>query len=80
MALTLVAFVGLLAAAQRGSDDQDAIGDDPWDGQTLEWTTTSPAPGDNFVDVPIVHSAEPLLDLKVSNNASNSASPDGSPA
>ena len=41
----------------------DAV-DDPWDGQTIEWATTSPAPADNFVDVPIVHSAEPNLDLK----------------
>ena len=84
MALTLVAFIGLLAGARRNRDREDAIGDDPWDAQTLEWTTTSPAPGDNFVDVPIVHSAEPLLDLKAANRASNtastSASPDGSPA
>jgi len=84
MALTLVAFIGLLAGARRNRDRDDAVGDDPWDAQTLEWTTTSPAPGDNFVDVPIVHSAEPLLDLKAANRAanraSNSASPDGSPA
>ena len=53
----------------------DSVGDDPWDGQTLEWTTTSPAPRDNFVDVPVVHSAEPLLDLKTA-----SASHDGSNA
>ena len=63
-----------------GEDDDD-VGDDPWDAQTLEWTTTSPAPSDNFVDVPLVHSAEPLLDLKASiNTAANSASRDGSPA
>ena len=64
----------------RGRDRRDAVGDDPWDAQTLEWTTTSPAPGDNFVDVPIVHSAEPLLDLKASNHAAHSATSDGSPA
>ena len=50
-------------------DDATTIGDDPWDGQTLEWATTSPAPGDNFVDVPVVHSAEPMLDLKASQRA-----------
>ena len=39
--------------------------DDPWGtGQTLEWATSSPAPGDNFADVHIISSAEPLLDLK----------------
>ena len=44
-----------------------ASGDNPWDAQTLEWTTTSPAPRDNFVDVPVVYSAEPLLDLKTAS-------------
>lgn len=42
----------------------EAVGDDPWDGVTLEWTTTSPAPTANFAEVHIVQSAEPLLDLK----------------
>jgi len=76
MALTVIAFVGLLASTNRSSDDDQPV-DDPWDGQTLEWTTTSPAPRDNFVDVPVVHSAEPLLDLK---QAGSSATTDGSTA
>jgi heme/copper-type cytochrome/quinol oxidase subunit 1 len=69
MALTVLGFIALLLASLRG---RDGVGDDPWDAQTLEWVTTSPAPRDNFVDVPVVHSAEPLLDLKsASNNGSN---------
>src|SRR4029079_8579420 len=37
---------------------------DPWgSGQTLEWTTSSPAPHDNFAEVPTVMSPEPVLDL-----------------
>jgi heme/copper-type cytochrome/quinol oxidase subunit 1 len=72
MALTVLGFVGVLLTSLRRDD---SVGDDPWDGQTLEWTTTSPAPRDNFVDVPVVHSAEPLLDLKTA-----SASNDGSTA
>ncbi len=71
MALTVLAFIGLLLASLR--NDANA-GDDPWDGQTLEWTTTSPAPRDNFVDVPVVHSAEPLLDLKTNAAASTDRS------
>ena len=63
MALTALAFVGLLVKTVVGSDD-DEVGDDPWEGQTIEWATTSPAPRDNFVDVPVVHSAEPMLDLR----------------
>jgi len=63
MALTALAFVGLLAKTAFGGDD-DEVGDDPWEGQTIEWATTSPAPRDNFVDVPVIQSAEPMLDLR----------------
>ena len=55
----------LLAFASFTSDADDRqAGDDPWDGQTLEWTTSSPAPEANFADVPMISSAEPLLDVK----------------
>jgi heme/copper-type cytochrome/quinol oxidase subunit 1 len=70
MAITVLGFVGLLLASLRSDD---SVGDDPWHAQTLEWITTSPAPRDNFVDVPVVHSAEPLLDL-MSASASNDGS------
>ena len=62
MALTLLAFLGLLASTVLGTEP-DAV-DDPFDGQTIEWATTSPAPRSNFVDVPTIMSAEPMLDLK----------------
>jgi heme/copper-type cytochrome/quinol oxidase subunit 1 len=68
MALTVLGFVGLLLGSLRSDD---SVGDDPWDAQTLEWTTTSPAPRDNFVDVPVVHSAEPLLDLKTASRSND---------
>jgi heme/copper-type cytochrome/quinol oxidase subunit 1 len=61
MVLTVLAFAGL--AIQSFTKGEHA-GDDPWDGQTLEWATSSPAPADNFSDVHIIASAEPLLDLK----------------
>jgi heme/copper-type cytochrome/quinol oxidase subunit 1 len=60
--VVLLAGLALRPAGDAASDA--AAGDDPWDGQTLEWATTSPAPADNFSTVPLVHSAEPLLDLK----------------
>jgi heme/copper-type cytochrome/quinol oxidase subunit 1 len=74
MALTVLGFIGLVLLSTR---HDDSIGDDPWDAQTLDWATTSPAPRDNFVDVPVVHSAEPLLDLKTAAT-STAASNDGS--
>jgi heme/copper-type cytochrome/quinol oxidase subunit 1 len=42
--------------------DGDRAADDPHEAQTLEWTTTSPAPSMNFAEAPTVMSAEPVLD------------------
>ncbi len=61
MALTVLGFIGLLAMSLRSDD---APVDDPYDGQTLEWSIPSPAPLNNFVEAPTVMSAEPLADSK----------------
>jgi cytochrome c oxidase subunit 1 len=37
---------------------------DPWDGFTLEWTTSSPPPPYNFEEIPTVHGERPLWDSK----------------
>jgi cytochrome c oxidase subunit 1 len=50
----------ILRSARKG----EKAGDDPWDGWTLEWSTTSPPPEYNFETVPAVRSARPLWDLK----------------
>jgi cytochrome c oxidase subunit 1 len=42
----------------------EVAGDDPWDGQTLEWTTSSPPPAYNFAVIPTVHGRRPNWDLK----------------
>jgi heme/copper-type cytochrome/quinol oxidase subunit 1 len=65
MVLTVLAFAGLALSSFRSGP---LAGDDPWDGQTLEWATTSPAPIDNFVELHAISSAEPLLDLKPSRD------------
>lgn len=70
--LTVLGFIGLLISTVFGGGE-DSI-DDPFDGQTIEWATTSPAPANNFVDVPMITSAEPLLDLKSANDGKKGAS------
>jgi cytochrome c oxidase subunit 1 len=48
-------------------------GDDPWDGQTLEWATTSPPPKRNFDSLPPIRSERPLFDRKYPNATTSSA-------
>lgn len=60
LVLVVVAVLAGLAAVRAG----DAASDDPWDGHTLEWAIPSPAPADNFAELAMVGSAEPLLDVK----------------
>ncbi len=49
--------------------------DNPWNGWTLEWATSSPPPAYNFVALPPIGSARPLWDLQ-HNVAAVEARPD----
>jgi heme/copper-type cytochrome/quinol oxidase subunit 1 len=65
-ALLLVAGLGLVIlditrVLFQGTEDDV---DNPWDGHTLEWATASPPPVGNFVEVPVVTSERPLLDVQ----------------
>ena len=39
-------------------------GDDPWEGNTLEWATTSPPPPYNFDRLPEIRSERPVFDVR----------------
>jgi cytochrome o ubiquinol oxidase subunit 1 len=41
-----------------------AVGNDPWDGRTLEWATTSPPPQYNFAFTPVIHDLDAWYDMK----------------
>ena len=73
MLLTVVAFVGLVGTSSRRRDDS-ALDDNPFGGQTVEWLTTSPAPRDNFVELPVLRSAEPVLDAQTAQTATTAGS------
>jgi cytochrome c oxidase subunit 1 len=61
IAVSVVVFgVNLLRTLRSG----ERVGDDPWDGQTLEWATSSPPPEHNFERLPPIRSERPLWDLK----------------
>ena len=44
--------------------DQLACSGDPWDGRTLEWSTSSPPPDYNFAFTPVVHDHDSWYDMK----------------
>src|SRR3712207_104716 len=54
----LVTIVNWYRSKKRGP----TAGNNPWDGETLEWYTSSPPPHYNFVTVPTVRSREPMWD------------------
>lgn len=57
IALAVAVFIiNALMSFRREADAPD----DPWDGATLEWATSSPPPPYNFAEVPTVNSNIPL--------------------
>jgi cytochrome c oxidase subunit 1/cytochrome c oxidase subunit I+III len=55
---TLLTLVNFIWSQFRGAPAPP----DPWDADTLEWTTTSPPPEYNFAAMPVVNSRHPLWD------------------
>ncbi|CAN5822750.1 cytochrome c oxidase subunit I [soil metagenome] len=61
IAVSILPFLWNVFITLRGPR---TAGDDPWDGNTLEWATTSPPPPYNFDSLPPIRSERPLFDLK----------------
>jgi cytochrome c oxidase subunit 1 len=62
IAASMVPFVINVATTLLNGEK---VGDDPWEGNTLEWATTSPPPRYNFRSLPPITSHAPLLDRRL---------------
>jgi cytochrome c oxidase subunit 1 len=61
IALSVLVFVVNVVVSLRARQEAGA---DPWEGQTLEWATSSPPPRYNFDALPPIRSYAPLLDIR----------------
>jgi cytochrome o ubiquinol oxidase subunit 1 len=58
--------ITLVVSFMRREQLRDVTGD-PWDGRTLEWSTSSPPPAYNFAFTPQVHDSDAWADMKARN-------------
>ncbi len=64
IALGIAAFlVQIVVSIRRRHELRDETGD-PWQGRTLEWSTSSPPPDYNFAFTPVVHDNDAWHDMK----------------
>ncbi len=66
-------IINVVMAFLRPKDQPD----DPWQGNTLEWATTSLPPVYNFDDIPEIHSERPLWDLRHGRTGEHASLPVG---
>jgi cytochrome o ubiquinol oxidase subunit 1 len=63
MAGILAFVIQLVVSYLRREELRDLTGD-PWDGRTLEWSTSSPPPPYNFAYLPVIHDLDAWWDMK----------------
>ncbi|MCJ8027590.1 cytochrome o ubiquinol oxidase subunit I [Shinella yambaruensis] len=64
IALGIASFVIQLVVSFFKRDELRVTSGDPWDGRTLEWSTSSPPPDYNFAFTPVVHDHDSWYDMK----------------
>jgi len=66
IAVSMLPFLWNAFITLRGGEP---AGDDPWEGNTLEWATSSPPPPYNFDHLPPIRSERPVFDRRHANDA-----------
>jgi len=64
VALGIAAFLMQLWVSWRNRAALRDVTGDPWQGRTLEWSTSSPPPDYNFAFTPVVHDHDAWYDMK----------------
>ncbi len=64
IALGILFFIVQIVVSYFKRDQLRDLTGDPWDGRTLEWSTSSPPPEYNFAFTPIIHDLDAWWDMK----------------
>ncbi|MGJ7542002.1 cytochrome o ubiquinol oxidase subunit I [Variovorax sp. LT1R16] len=64
IALGILSFIIQLVVSFRRRESLRDVTGDPWDGRTLEWSTSSPPPAYNFAFTPVIHDNDAWSDMK----------------
>ena len=67
IALGIASFLIQLVVSFRNRDKLRDVTGDPWNGRTLEWSTSSPPPAYNFAFTPQVHDGDAWYQMKQRN-------------
>ena len=60
----IASFLMQLYVSVRNREALRDVTGDPWDGRTLEWSTSSPPPDYNFAFTPMIHDLDAWSDMK----------------
>ena len=60
----ILAFVIQIAVSIKNREQLRDTTGDPWNGRTLEWSTSSPPPAYNYAFTPVVHQLDSWFDMK----------------
>jgi cytochrome o ubiquinol oxidase subunit 1 len=60
----ILAFIAQIAWSIVKREELRDLTGDPWDGRTLEWSTSSPPPQYNFAFTPVIHDVDAWYDMK----------------